>query len=225
MNDLCLHFAPGACSRVPLIALETIGVPFRAQLIRFLKGEHKSPQFKKISPSGKIPVLVVDGTAIPQNVAILTWLAKTYPESKLLPEATSTLAQAQQLSALLRFSADLHPLVTRIRMPHFFCDREGAPERVAEIAITNISEHLQQIENDLLNQPWMLGDDWSVIDAYLHWVWFRITGAGFDPSPFASITSHYARTLEMPAVQRAISREKDAEAILESEGLMPRFKG
>ena len=225
MNDLCLHFAPGACSRVPLIALETIGVPFRAQLIRFLKGEHKSPQFKKISPSGKIPVLVVDGTAIPQNVAILTWLAKTYPESKLLPEATSTLAQAQQLSALLRFSADLHPLVTRIRMPHFFCDREGAPERVAEMAIMTISEQLQQIENDLLSQPWMLGDNWSVIDAYLHWVWFRITGAGFDPSPFAAIKSHYARTLEMPAVQRAISRENDAEAILESEGLMPRFNG
>jgi len=223
MTDLCLHIAPGACSRVPLIALEIIGVPFHTQVMRFMKGEHKSSQFKNLNPSGKIPVLVVNGTPIPQNVAILIWLSKTYPQANLLPESNSSLVQAQVMSALVRFSADLHPLVTRIRMPHFFCDLEGAPQRVVEMATVSISEQLQQIEADLLSQPWMLGDHWSVIDAYLHWVWFRITGAGFDPAPFPAITAHYSRTLEMPAVQRAISRENDAEALLQSEGLMPRF--
>mgnify|MGYP000037459979 FL=1 len=223
MTDLCLHIAPGACSRVPLIALETIGVPFYTQVMRFMKGEHKSSQFKNLNPSGKIPVLVVNGTPIPQNVAILIWLSKTYPQANLLPESNSSLVQAKVMSALVRFSADLHPLVTRIRMPHFFCDLEGAPQRVVEMATVSISEQLQQIEADLLSQPWMLGDHWSVIDAYLHWVWFRITGAGFDPAPFPAITAHYSRTLEMPAVQRAISRENDAEALLQSEGLMPRF--
>ena len=223
MTDLCLHIAPGACSRVPLIALEIIGVPFHTQVMRFMKGEHKSSQFKNLNPSGKIPVLVVNGTPIPQNVAILIWLSKTYPQANLLPESNSSLVQAQVLSALVRFSADLHPLVTRIRMPHFFCDLEGASQRVVEMATVNISEQLQQIEADLLRQPWILGDHWSVIDAYLHWVWFRITGAGFDPAPFPAITAHYSRTLEMPAVQRAISRENDAEALLQSEGLMPRF--
>lgn len=223
MTDLCLHIAPGACSRVPLIALEIIGVPFHTQVMRFMKGEHKSSQFKNLNPSGKIPVLVVNGTPIPQNVAILIWLSKTYPQANLLPESNSSLVQAQVMSALVRFSADLHPLVTRIRMPHFFCDLEGASQRVVEMATVNISEQLQQIEADLLRQPWILGDHWSVIDAYLHWVWFRITGAGFDPAPFPAITAHYSRTLEMPAVQRAISRENDAEALLQSEGLMPRF--
>jgi len=223
MTDLCLHFAPGACSRVPLIALETIGVPFHTQVMRFMKGEHKSSQFKNLNPSGKIPVLVVNGTPIPQNVAILIWLSKTYPQANLLPESNSSLIQAQVLSALVRFSADLHPLVTRIRMPHFFCDLEGAPQRVVDMATMSMSEQLESIEADLLSQPWMLGDHWSVIDAYLHWVWFRITGAGFDPAPFPAITAHYSRTLEMPGVQRAISRENDAEALLQSEGLMPRF--
>jgi glutathione S-transferase len=61
-----------------------------------------------------------------------------------------------------------------------------------------------------------------VLDAYLHWVWFRITGAGFDAAPFPAISAHYARTLERPAVQRALAREAEAVRELESRGLMPR---
>ena len=223
MPELCLYIAPGACSRVPLIALESTGYPFRTELVRFMKGEHKSVQFKTLNPSGKIPILEVDGEAIPQNVAILTWLAKNFPDASLLPDVHSSLQEAKLLSSLSRFSADLHPLVTRIRMPHFFCDREEGSQRVYEMAVVAMSEQLLQIEAELKENTWLFGNQWSVLDAYLHWVWFRITGAGFDQTPFPNIALHYSRTLEIPAVQRAIEKEQAAEAQLKAEGLMPRF--
>ena len=223
MPDLCLYIAPGACSRVPLIALESIGCPFRTELVRFMKGEHKSVQFKTLNPSGKIPILEVDGEAIPQNVAILTWLAKNFPDANLLPDVQTSLQEAKLLSSLSRFSADLHPLVTRIRMPHFFCDREKGSQRVYKMASVAMSEQLLQIEAELKENTWLLSNQWTVLDAYLHWVWFRITGAGFDQTLFPNIALHYSRTLEIPAVQRAIEKEQAAEAQLEAEGLMPRF--
>ena len=71
-------------------------------------------------------------------------------------------------------------------------------------------------------QPWLAGPQWSVLDAYLHWVWFRITGAGFDAAAFPGISAHYVRNGERPSVQRALAREAQAVRELEDRGLMPR---
>ncbi|GGX63175.1 glutathione S-transferase [Litorimonas cladophorae] len=223
MRKLTLYFAPGACSRVALIALEMIGVEFETELVSFMAGGHKKPSFKALNPSSKIPVLVADNTPISQNIAILTWLDETYPHAKLLPKMDSALERAQVLGWLSKFSSDLHPLVSRIRVPHFFCDIETGPERVAQLATKTLREQLVYFEDVLDNQPWLTGTDFTIIDAYLHWVWFRVTGAGFDPTDFPSISAHYAKTLKIPAVQKALDQESRAEAYLESQGLNPEF--
>mgnify|MGYP001570731218 CR=1 FL=1 len=66
---------------------------------------------------------------------------------------------------------------------------------------------------------WVLGGEWSVLDGYLYWVWFRITGSGFAASPFPAIAAHALRMEERPAVKRALQREARAQAELESQGL------
>ena len=91
-------------------------------------------------------------------------------------------------------------------------------------ALEMMTFQLQRFEARLQHQPWLAGQHWSVLDAYLHWVWFRITGAGFDAAPFPAIAAHYARTLERPAVKRAMGREAEGIRDLESRGLMPRPK-
>jgi glutathione S-transferase len=78
---------------------------------------------------------------------------------------------------------------------------------------------LTGLERSLQQQPWVLGSEWSVLDGYLYWVWFRITGAGFDAAPFPAIAAHALRMEARPAVQRALQREAAAQAELESQGL------
>ena len=216
---LMLCFAPGSCSRVPLIALEQIGRPFETRLIAFMKGEHRSLEFLAINPAGKVPALVVDGAAITQNTAILYYLARRFPEAGLLPVASDPLAEAQLLARLVWFSADLHPIVTRIRMPHFACDLPDAPARVREMATVAMAFQLAPVERALANSPWLLGESWSVLDAYMYWVWFRITGAGFDTAPFPALASHARRMEQRPAVQRALAREHQAEQELAGQGM------
>lgn len=219
--NLLLYFAPGSCSRVPLIALEEIGEPFEAHLVAFMKGEHKSSEYLALNPAGKVPTLVADGQAISQNLAIQVFLARSFPESKLLPFSCDPLGDARILSRLAWFSDDLHPLVTRIRLPFFACD--AAPERVKEQASEAMAGQLQPLEKQLGSQPWVLGEQWSSLDAYLYWVWFRITGAGFDAAPFPNIAAHHVRMEERPAVQRALAREAEAQADLEARGLAMKF--
>lgn len=198
--------------------LEEIGEPFDTELLVFMRGDHRSPDFLSMNPAGKIPVLCVDGNPIIQNPAILLWLHEQHSSANVLPNVPPGLSQFQLLGRLLSFSSDLHPLVTRIRMPRFFCDLEGTAARVSEMGCDAISFHLQKYEKILSKQLWLEGEDWCALDAYLHWVWFRVIGAGFDPSPFRAISAHYKRTLEIPAFQRAIAREQTAEAWLEQNG-------
>lgn len=219
--DLKLFFAPGSCSRVPMIALEEIGQPFSTHLVAFMKGEHKSPEYLAMNPAGKVPLLIADGQPIAQNPAIHVFLARSFPQAGLLPLGGNPLDEARVLGHLAWFSGDLHPLVTRIRIPAFACD--AAPERVKEQAIEAMTGQLRPLDSVLSGQQWILGETWSALDAYLFWVWTRISGAGFDASQFPHIAAHYDHMNERPAVQRAIAREDEAQADLEARGLAPSF--
>jgi glutathione S-transferase len=214
-----LHFAPGSCARVSLIALEEISCPYDLRTVRFMKGEHRSPAYLAINPAGKVPALVVDGIALAQTPAILTFLARSFPNAGLLPLTGDAMADAQIAARLAWFSGDLHPLVTRIRMPQFFCDLDGGPAQVREKGMAGMRLQLAATEAALAGQPWVMGGTWSALDAYLFWVWFRITGAGFSGDDFPGLASHHARMHDRPSVQRALAREAVVQAELEAEGL------
>ena len=217
-----LYFSPGSCPRVSMIALEEIGVPFESHVVAFMAGDHRKPEFLARNPSGKVPVLLVDGQPIVQTVAILGFLDESFPDAALFPRRDSALARAGFLGDLVSFTADLHPIVTRIAFPQIMIDHAEGAAALRTKALEMMAFQLNRFEARLQDQPWLAGQQWSVLDAYLHWVWFRITGAGFNAAPFPNISAHYARTLERPAVKRALARESEAVRDLESRGLMPR---
>jgi glutathione S-transferase len=221
--DLTLAFAPGSCARVPMIALEEAGVPYEKRLIRFMKGEHKFPDYLRLNPAGKVPALIIDGKPLAQNVAILTWLARSFPDAVLLPLTGDAYGDAALLSRLVWCSADLHQLVTRIRLPAFSCDLPNSAERVRNLAASAMAGQLAGVETDLAQQPWLLGNDWSVLDAYIYWIWWRITGAGFPRDRFPNLAAHATRMEARPAVQRTLAIEASAVAQLEEEGLAMQY--
>ncbi|KLE35922.1 glutathione S-transferase family protein [Aurantiacibacter luteus] len=218
MTGLVLHFAPQTCARVALVALEETGAPFETRLVRFMAGDHRDPAFLARNPAGKVPLLEVDGEPLTQNGAILPYLARRFPEARLLPYTGDALNDAKIQSRLAWLAADLHPLVTRIRMPHFFCDLDGAPGRVRALAMEAMAFQLADAERTLRGRPWLMGQDWSIIDAYLSWVWFRIAGAGFEVAAFPALADHHHRADARPSAQRALAIEAAAQDELERAG-------
>ena len=116
MPQLTLYFAPGTCARVSMIALEEAGIEFESRVVRFLKGEHRSPEYLALNPAGKVPCLLVDGAPLTENVSILIWLARSFPNANLLPLTGEPWPDAQLLAQLVWCASTLHPLVTRIRI-------------------------------------------------------------------------------------------------------------
>lgn len=218
MSTFTLFAAPGTCARVPMITLEEAGAAFDVRLVRFMRGEHRAPDFLAHNPKGKVPTLLVDGRPLTENVAIARYLAARFPDAGLLPDPADPLDAAQVTADLSFCAATLHPMVTRIRMAPMMVDGEAAAASLRAKAIEDM-RFLAGVVSDRVKDGWWYGDACTVLDAYVYWAWFRITGAGFPAADFPAWAAHAERMEARPAVQRALAREAEMQAQLEAEGL------
>ena len=213
-----LLWAPGTCSRVTCVALEEIGLPYETRLVRFMAGEHKSPAYKALNPKGKVPTLMVNFVPITETVAILNYLNGRFPSANLLPMTQDAVGHTGQLADLCFCATTLHPLVTRIRLPTFFAGPDCA-RKVWGVACEAMHEYFMLVEDRLRSQAWWYGSEWSVMDAYLSWIYWRVAGAGFDVAGYPHFADHSLRNQRRPAMVRALQRELMAQEQLKTEGM------
>jgi glutathione S-transferase len=69
------------------------------------------------------------------------------------------------------------------------------------------------------------GERWSIVDAYINWVWFRVTGTEFDATGFANLARHDEEMKQRPAVIRALSINAKVSENLAARGLAAKFSG
>src|SRR5258708_31236227 len=105
---LKFYFAPGSSSMAVHIALHEAGAPFESHPLSFARRDHRAPDFLGFNPEGKVPTVVIDGRVLTEVAAILYYLAKRFPEAKLLPEGDVE-AEAQAISWMSFIAATLHP--------------------------------------------------------------------------------------------------------------------
>lgn len=223
MSTYTIYYAPGTCARVAMISMYEAGVEFEPRLVKFMKGEHRSPEYLSMNPKGKVPTLLIDNKPLTENIAILSYLAKKFPQANLLPLSDDPITDARIYADLSWCSSGIHPLVTRIRLPQFFCDIDGGAARVKEMAENAIRREFSIIEGYLNDCDWFY-DTWSSMDAYLYWVWFRVTGAGMDCTSYENYQNHAIRMEQRDSVIRLNELESQAMTALEKEGLNVRFE-
>jgi glutathione S-transferase len=207
MTSIILYTAPNTCAKVPLILLEEIGLQFENRMVNLPLGEHKAPSFKEVNPKGKVPALVIDGEALTENSAIIFYLDRRFPDAGLMPPASDPLSQARQIADISFCGTTLHPFVTRTCMPMFFAGSDSLDE-IRKMASQGVQEYFQLVEDRLERGHWWYGEDWSAMDAYLYWIFWRITSCGFDASAFPRFSDHARANEVRPAVQRAIAHER-----------------
>lgn len=217
MPDYRLLWYPGTCARVPLVALEEAGASYEAILVNRLGGP--DPQHLALNPKGKVPTLVIGGRAITENPAIQTFLARNHPHAHLLPQGDYDL-ELEALETMSWFAAGVHPPITRLRFPRFFSDRPEAYESIRDVARGQLEEAFIILEGRLADRDWLLGE-WSIVDVYLLWLWFRATGSGMDGTPFPACIAHAARCESRPSVAKILDREESEYRRLRKAGLVP----
>src|SRR4051812_32174668 len=122
---LIFYYAPTACSIAPHIALEEVGAEFEPRRIDLAKGEQASPEFLRLSPLGRVPTMIIDGQAVTEVPALLTFVASLEPDAGLTPPP-GTLAYARCFEWLGFLSSSLHVAYAQFRRPQRFL-AEGSP--------------------------------------------------------------------------------------------------
>jgi glutathione S-transferase len=209
-SEIEIVWFPGSCSRVTLIALEEIGAEYTSTVVSW--GWGNDPDYLALNPKGKVPTLLIDDTSLTETPAILTHLAQRHPTAGLLPAGADMLT-IDVLGTMSWFAAGVHPLAARLRFPMSVNDDPASFERTRRVAADGLHRCFEILEHRLSGRDWLYGD-WSILDAYLQWLWFRAVGSGMDGTLFARCADHARSCEQRPSVRRALHREESEYAHL-----------
>jgi glutathione S-transferase len=196
------YFSPGSCALAVHIALEEAGARYEAQRVHFDRQEQRSPEYLRINPLGRVPVLETPRGILTEVPAILGYIAATFPQAALAPADAFDLARMQSFNAFL--SSSVHVAYAHHSRASRWSDDEACRASMAAKAVDNFADLFGMIESHKLALPWVMGDQYTVADPYLYVMarWFeRLNG---NLGRFPGIAAHHARMNERPAVRRAL---------------------
>jgi glutathione S-transferase len=196
-----LYYAPGACSLASHIALQESGLPFETDQLNFkTKITASGEDFMQLNPKGYVPAIKLDdGSILTEGPAILQYIADQNPASGLSPKAGSM--ERYRLQEWLTFiGTELHKSFS----PLF---NKASPDEVKNNSRNMLTKRLSYVETQLAGKPYLMGDHFSVADAYLFVVVGWSSHVDFDLGPFPRIKEYSARIAARPAVQAAMKAE------------------
>ena len=202
---IVLYYAVNTCALAPYITLTEAGADFEIRPLNYRTRENLSPEYLKINPKHKVPVLVVDGRILTENVAIHQWVHRTFPAARILPADPWDELQAISLHSWC--ASGIHPYLSRINNPPKVCDTNGASERVIKIATEFLFENFRIGDNLLAGREYFF-DHFTAPDAHFFWCCRRAKQLGVDISGFTSVVAHFDRIRERSSVRKLIAYEK-----------------
>ncbi|KJE95201.1 glutathione S-transferase domain-containing protein [Capsaspora owczarzaki ATCC 30864] len=187
---LSLYFdAMSQPSRAVLILLRANNLPFTPKIINVVKGDQYKPEFKKINPNKKIPVIDDNGFVLFESHAILRYLCNKYN----LPD--HWYPKDPQKRALVDQYLDWHHTYTRTAA-HHFREKYMAPRFGIQIDEKSSAESfktfqfaLKQLDTNFLQSNRFIigGDKPSIADISAVCELIQLQMVRFDFSPFANV--------------------------------------
>ena len=195
-----LYYAVATCSHAPHIALREAGLPF--DLVRFdMKGRtlDGGRALEEVNDKGYVPVLELDGgERITEVAVVLQYIADHAPGKNLAPPAGTL--ERYRLMELLNFIA------TEIHKPYWPLFHDGA-EVENQKAREKLGKSFGLIQKRLGDKPYLMGDQFTVADAYLVTVLNWARAGGIDLGPWPTLKEYRDRVRKRPAVVAAMEAE------------------
>jgi glutathione S-transferase len=207
---VALYHYPDNASTFPHMLLRELGIPFELRLVDRARNAQRSPEYLRLNPRGLIPVLVDGDLVVTETAAIALHLLDRHSECGLAPAVGTPrratfyewmihLTNTPQVEHLKRAYPDRHTTIA------------NAVADVKATAISRLDTIFDQIEADLGDRPFLLGERFSAVDLFLL---MMVLWTGRMPRPawtLPRLAAHARRVCARPAVR----------ATLEAEGIAP----
>ncbi|HHB1425440.1 glutathione transferase GstA [Serratia odorifera] len=196
-----LFYKAGACSLSPHIVLREAGLDFTAEKVDLAQKKTESgADYLAINPKGQVPALLLDdGSLLTEGVAIVQYLADRVPDRNLIP-AAGTLSRYHAIEWLNFVATELHKGFSPLFNPK-------TPEEYQVMARSRLEQQFRYLDGVLAQQQYLLGNRFSVADAYLFTVLRWAQALQFDLQQHAHLSTYMTRVAARPAVDAALSAE------------------
>lgn len=201
-----LFIFPGACSFAAHVVIHELQLPIKVE--RVTLGDPNSP-YRQINPTGRVPALLLDNqTLLTENTAILPYLADLKPGTELFAPAGSV--ERAEIQGWLGYVAtEVHVGAFRpINRPERYSADEAAFPGIRQRALEQLTNALKPIEARLAQTEYLVGDRFTVADAYL--------------GVFLGWSARVGVLGDFPALQAALGRFRARESVVQTlaaEGL------
>jgi glutathione S-transferase len=195
-----LYYSPGACSLAPHIAMREAGIPVDLKKVDLKAKQYEGGDYKQVNGKGYVPAIAMDdGTVLTECPAILQYLADLKPESGLAPKPGS--AERYKLQEMLNFvTSELHK-----GMGTFF--NPALNDGWRQAATDRLSLRLDWLAKHLEGKQYVMGDKFSVADAYLFTILNWAGPSKFDLGKWPVLKEYQKRVSQRPKVQEALKAE------------------
>ena len=197
-----LYYSPGACSLSPHIVLREAGLAFEPVMAP--TKTHKLPDgtdYYTINPLGYVPMLELDdGTRLREGPAIVQYIADLAPTKNLAP-ANGTLPRYRLQEWLTFIGTEIHKTFSPLFNP-------ATPDEMKKAFAEKLVQRFKFVDGELAGKNYVMGDHFTVADAYLYVVTRWTKPTNMDISGFPNLVAHHERVNARPAVQEALKVEK-----------------
>lgn len=196
MSDkIQFFYNPMSRARIAHWALEETGVPYEVRTLSFDKGEHKSAEYLKLNPMGKVPAIVHRGKVITEVAAILAYLGDSFPRTRLAP-TTDDPDRATYLRWMFFMASNWEAAVIDKNFPR------ATPVRASMLGYGTYEDTMSAVEAAIRPGSFVLGDHFTMADLLIaSQLSYALMFKTIDPR--ASFVSFVERCEARPAYKRA----------------------
>ena len=195
-----LYYAPGACSLAPHIVMREAGFPVELKKVDLKAKQFEGGDYRTVNGKGYVPALKLDdGSVLTEAPVVMQYLADQKPESGLAPKAGSM--DRYRLQEWLNFiTSELHK-----GMGNFF--NPALTEEWRKAVTDRLSLRMDWLAKQLEGRNYLMGDKFTVADAYLFVILNWAAPSKFDLSKWPVLQEYHKRVAARPKVQEALKAE------------------
>jgi len=204
---LKLYFAPGTCALASHIALAEAGAGYAVERIDFKTNQQNSPDYLAINPKGRVPALVTEHGILTETPAILAFIAQSFPKARLAPvDDAFAFAQVQSINSYLCSTVHVAH-AHRVRGSRWASEETSFADMKRKVPET-MGACFTLIENKMFKGPWVMGEQYTICDPYLHTIATWLEGDGVDIAKLPKLADHHRRMTERAAVKKALAEQQ-----------------
>lgn len=200
-----LYFAPGACSMAAHIALREAGCQFESEKVDLKQKRTSSgADYMRVNPKGYVPTLELDsGQVLTEVGVVIQYIADLKPDLALAPKA-GTMERYRLMEWIQFISTEIHKAFGPLFKP-------DTPDATRQAQRDLLGKRFEYLVGQLKGRQYLMGDKFSVADAYLFTV-LRWTGPmKIDLAPWPLLETYMARVATRPSVTETLKAEELAK--------------